>query len=1452
MNTSILARWMNSWKLGSFSFLNLALAVSFLLTSLDAFAQATVTTLTWAGSSQSPYINNGFKDGNTHDTAKFRFQAGIALDPSGTRLFIADYTNNAIRMVNNLGDASASYTSTAYTNKNGISHPLAVAVDAATNIYVLNYGNRTDGSLVVFNGNYYLNNYPITVIATNATHLTNAAAMTLDGYNNAYITVKSNTVIRVTPAGVTTVVGVITNAGTSLRGIAYLASGKLAIADAGNQGIWLMDPSNTTNLFNNAVQFTGFNGTGDVLGPPALAAFNGPETVIQAGNGILVVVDRLNNKVKTVEANGTVNRLFGVNKKYWKSVTPGWFDGTVNPDPAEESQDIVQSRLPYGLALAADGTLYDTETYYDILREVTGTGLTPPPPPPPLAPALTLNAGYGQVTLNWSMVNSATNYNVKRSTTNGMEITIFSTSGTNYTDVSVLDGTTYYYVVSAINSTGEGPNSAEQSGLPLYSPTPTSLTVTATNFGLVSLAWAPSAGATSYNVKRSTSTGGPYANITSTASLTYNDTGVANGETYYYVVSAVNPGGENPTNSAEVSATVPIPPPLSPTIGWFDFEGLYSLSVFHAVSGTPVIFHNDLYFAILPNASGVNTKYTTDGSNPTNGSTPYSYQDGWPSNTTYTTPLPITPAPDLLIKAVNINAGGSSAIVTAEFQFQTGDPIINGNNAALFTISDITAGADLYYTIDGSDPSATNTTAIHLGTVPSPTNNWTVKLNIQTNTLFKVIAYHNNYQASAIASSLFNMTNFQAAAISFGFAAGEASSDFVASPGQTFYAPVTLTVLSGTVMDSLQFNLSVTNGGPNPGPSVLPGAYGFASMLMQPIPPPTNFPAGVQLYTPIPPWMFIANAVNPPSPSQIINYNGADFINLEVADTNNNLLAVGWLERYTQTNLFNTLSQDLIQYSQAHDTTFMQANGKVIVGGYSFTVPTNAVLGQTYKIQIGRASATTDGIGGPGSSVYITTPTSGSLSNGAINAIKNVTVGQRKYLVGDVYHFNWFNAGDFGSGDLITNGSANAAQVFEAAVYNLNSPAFQAPGSDFFDAMDSAGSLGVKDQDPADPNYGYFTNAGTLTVPQLNGLFTGDYTTMNQMAFGDGKLDVCDVYVTFMRTEFPSLTWFTRFWNNGVRVADTTTHVNPQSHLASKTQTALAASGAAVKPNLAVASTTAPQVNFAATDVQGTPGQAQQISIPITANIIGNYPVRALMLNLNVVPLDGSPALTTPVSFTPNPSLGQPTSGFTRSHGNGNYAAAWLPTNGIASTAGLSNNVTLGTLTVTIPASVTANSAYAVHFDHASASPNGVASFPKQTLTGLVTLSSRTNSTYGDGIPDAWRLRWFGTVNNYLSLSNACPSGDGVINYLKFVAGVDPNTANDFPCLKPKTPKPSDYAAIHWPTVSGKQYVIERSASLFSGSWSAIATNTGTGTDMEFDDATGGAVKFYRVRILLP
>jgi hypothetical protein len=268
-----------------------------------------------------------------------------------------------------------------------------------------------------------------------------------------------------------------------------------------------------------------------------------------------------------------------------------------------------------------------------------------------------------------------------------------------------------------------------------------------------------------------------------------------------------------------------------------------------------------------------------------------------------------------------------------------------------------------------------------------------------------------------------------------------------------------------------------------------------------------------------------------------------------------------------------------------------------------------------------------------------------------------------------------------------------------------------------------------------------------------------------------------------------------------------------------------------------------PQVNFSAGDITGSAGQTVQI--PINATIFGKYPLRVLMLNLNVVPLDGSPALTSAVQFTPNAALGSPSIPAI-SQGNGNYSAVWLN----SAVAGLTGTANIGTLAVTIPANAGANAAYAVHFDHASASPNGLGSFPKKMLTGLITLSSRTNSSYGDGIPDYWRLRWFGTVNNILSVSNACPSGDGVNNWMKYVAGIDPNAAGNFPKLNAKTPAPAGMAAVHWPTVSGKQYVIERSTTLFPAAWTAISTNTGTGADMEFNDSFSSGSKFYRVRIL--
>ncbi|MCR8633514.1 Kelch repeat-containing protein [Paenibacillus radicis (ex Xue et al. 2023)] len=72
---------------------------------------------------------------------------------------------------------------------------------------------------------------------------------------------------------------------------------------------------------------------------------------------------------------------------------------------------------------------------------------------------------------------------------------------------------------------------------------------------LIQVTWDGSTGATGYNVKRSTTIGGPYTTVASNVyGTSYTDTTVTNGTTYYYVVTALNSAGES-ANSNEALAT---------------------------------------------------------------------------------------------------------------------------------------------------------------------------------------------------------------------------------------------------------------------------------------------------------------------------------------------------------------------------------------------------------------------------------------------------------------------------------------------------------------------------------------------------------------------------------------------------------------------------------------------------------------------------------------------------------------------------------------------------------------------------------------------------------------------------------------------------------------------------------------------------------------------------------
>jgi len=86
---------------------------------------------------------------------------------------------------------------------------------------------------------------------------------------------------------------------------------------------------------------------------------------------------------------------------------------------------------------------------------------------------------------------------------------------------------------------------------------PHNLNATTTN-GQVTLNWSISAGATGYIVRQSTISGGPYTNIASLASTSYTNSGLINGNTYYYVVAATNAAGSS-SNSLQIAA-VPAAP----------------------------------------------------------------------------------------------------------------------------------------------------------------------------------------------------------------------------------------------------------------------------------------------------------------------------------------------------------------------------------------------------------------------------------------------------------------------------------------------------------------------------------------------------------------------------------------------------------------------------------------------------------------------------------------------------------------------------------------------------------------------------------------------------------------------------------------------------------------------------------------------------------------------------
>src|SRR6266513_1988056 len=148
-----------------------------------------------------------------------------------------------------------------------------------------------------------------------------------------------------------------------------------------------------------------------------------------------------------------------------------------------------------------------------------------------------------------------------------------------YSAKASMDGQEWVAQLATFYSSGTG-------GTTL--PAPTGLTTSPASTSQINLSWTASSGATSYNVLRSTTSGGPYTSIASGVITTsYTNTGLSAGTAYYYVVEAANSTGMS-GNSNQASGTARAASAGQINLSWAASTGATSYNVLRSTtSGGP-------------------------------------------------------------------------------------------------------------------------------------------------------------------------------------------------------------------------------------------------------------------------------------------------------------------------------------------------------------------------------------------------------------------------------------------------------------------------------------------------------------------------------------------------------------------------------------------------------------------------------------------------------------------------------------------------------------------------------------------------------------------------------------------------------------------------------------------------------------------------------------------------
>lgn len=258
-------------------------------------------------------------------------------------------------------------------------------------------------------------------------------------------------------------------------------------------------------------------------------------------------------------------------------------------------------------------TASSADFWDDVAVELKASGATTPSAPTnPTSTALnTTTVQLGWIASSNNGGSPITGYKIQRASTSWVTVANNTGNVTSYTIGLLAPNSVQTYRIGAWNSIGLGAWSTNDTSTTVPG-SPTSLTATGVSSSQINLSWtAPSGNATisGYKIERSTDEGSTWSTLvsnTGSSATTYSDTGLSQGTSYTYRVSAINSGGtSSPSNTAS--------PPQ-----WFDiFATPSSLTIQRNSSGTSTItlygtygFNNNVNLSLLSPPKGISGSFS--------------------------------------------------------------------------------------------------------------------------------------------------------------------------------------------------------------------------------------------------------------------------------------------------------------------------------------------------------------------------------------------------------------------------------------------------------------------------------------------------------------------------------------------------------------------------------------------------------------------------------------------------------------------------------------------------------------------------------------------------------------------------------------------------------------------------------------------------------------------------